>query len=194
MITAVAEFQPKSLPDDRQTPEEGVTLPTVEDNLGLASDFVLKHCRIPSGVPVEETEEFSDACLGLINACENFDPDKGFEFSTYAFYCIKNEVAQGFRRRKKPIIFVSDLKALDRPLEANGHLDVRLLDQLLSSTDDSEVDATDKKMLLAKYLDQKTFEEVGELFKITKQRVQQRISRAISRIQEKHRELIKGLE
>jgi RNA polymerase sigma factor (sigma-70 family) len=73
-------------------------------------------------------------------------------------------------------------------------LDVRLLDQLLSSTDDSEVDATDKKMLLAKYLDQKTFEEVGELFKITKQRVQQRISRAISRIQEKHRELIKGLE
>lgn len=194
MITVVAELQTKSRPEDRQPHLRGVSLPTVEDNLGLASDFVLKHCRIPSGVPVEETEEFSDACLGLIHACENFNPDKGFEFSTYAFQCIKNEVAQGYRRRKKPIIFVSDLKALDRPLEVNGLLDVRLLDQLLSSTNDSEIDVTDKKMLLAKYLEQKTLEEVGDLFKVTAQRVQQRISRAISRIQEKHRELIKGLE
>lgn len=189
MITAVAM---KSRPENPT--EEGDSLPTVEDNLGLASDFVLKHCRIPGGVPIEETEEFSDACLGLIHACDNFNPGRGFEFSTYAFHCIKNEVAQGYRRRKKPIIFVSDLKTIDRPLEINGHLDVRLLDQLLSSVDDSEFDATDKKMLLAKYLDQKTLEEVGDLFKVTAQRVQQRIARAISRIQEKNRELIKGEE
>lgn len=38
--------------------------------------------------------------IGLINAIRQFNPTKGFKFSTYASTCIRNEILRSFRGKK----------------------------------------------------------------------------------------------
>ncbi len=65
----------------------------VEENIGLvhlcAKRFV--------GRGMEYDDIFQAGCVGLIKAVENFDPEKGFKFSTYAVPVILGEMKGLFR-------------------------------------------------------------------------------------------------
>ncbi len=65
----------------------------VEDNLGLAHLCARRFM----GRGVEYEDLFQAACLGLIKAAENFDPQRGVRFSTYAVPVILGEVRRLFR-------------------------------------------------------------------------------------------------
>lgn len=43
----------------------------------------------------------SEARIGLWKACKTFNPDKGFQFSTYASKLINNEIGMFFRKNNK---------------------------------------------------------------------------------------------
>ena len=52
----------------------------VENNLGLVHACA-NHFR---GRGVEYDDLFQAGCVGIIKAADNFDPSRGFSFSTYA--------------------------------------------------------------------------------------------------------------
>jgi RNA polymerase sigma factor (sigma-70 family) len=69
------------------------------DNIGLAYS-VVQRTGVPNGVSIQDTEEFSDACLGLINAERKYDPTKA-KFSTFAYTVCYREVIRGKQKRYK---------------------------------------------------------------------------------------------
>ena len=67
--------------------------------MGLAYS-VVQRTGVPNGVSIQDTEEFSDACLGLINAERKYDPTKA-KFSTFAYTVCYREVIRGKQKRYK---------------------------------------------------------------------------------------------
>lgn len=65
----------------------------IEDNIGLVHS-VAKRFR---GRGVDYEDLFQSGCIGLIKAVDNFDEEKGFQFSTYAVPVIMGEIKRVFR-------------------------------------------------------------------------------------------------
>ena len=65
----------------------------VEKNIGLVHACANKF----SGKGVEYDDLFQAGCVGIIKAAENFDPERGFSFSTYAVPVILGEIKRIFR-------------------------------------------------------------------------------------------------
>ncbi len=65
----------------------------VEQNIGLVHSCANKF----RGRGTEYDDLFQAGCVGLIKAAENFDPDRGFSFSTYAVPVILGEIKRIFR-------------------------------------------------------------------------------------------------
>ncbi len=65
----------------------------IEENIGLVHS-VAKRFR---GRGAEYEDLFQSGCIGLIKAVDNFDAEKGFQFSTYAVPVIMGEIKRVFR-------------------------------------------------------------------------------------------------
>ena len=65
----------------------------VEKNIGLVHACANKF----RGKGAEYDDLFQAGCVGLIKAAENFDPERGFSFSTYAVPVILGEIKRIFR-------------------------------------------------------------------------------------------------
>ena len=63
----------------------------------------------------EKEELFSAGSIGLVNAVDAFDPNKGFKFSSFASSCIDNEIKSYFKKNND----FSNLYSLDEPLSAD---------------------------------------------------------------------------
>lgn len=66
----------------------------ITSHLWLAGSFARKYAH--RGTPLDEL--VAEAHLGLLEAVENFDPDRGARFSTYAVYWIRHALASVFIR------------------------------------------------------------------------------------------------
>lgn len=67
---------------------------TALNNRGLVA-MVLRHLRIPD---YQWDDAFQDGLLGLATAAEKFDPEMGFQFSTYAVPWVRQSVFRGLGR------------------------------------------------------------------------------------------------
>ncbi len=65
----------------------------IEENIGLVH-AVAKRFR---GRGADYEDLFQSGCIGLIKAVDNFDAEKGFQFSTYAVPVIMGEIKRVFR-------------------------------------------------------------------------------------------------
>ncbi|MBQ3052529.1 MAG: sigma-70 family RNA polymerase sigma factor [Clostridia bacterium] len=65
----------------------------IESNLGLVHSI----CKRFSGRGIEYDDLYQAGCIGLIKACDAFDEERGFCFSTYAVPVIMGEVRRLFR-------------------------------------------------------------------------------------------------
>lgn len=65
----------------------------ITNNLGLVHACANKF----RGRGVEYDDLYQAGCVGLIKAADNFDPDRGFAFSTYAVPVILGEIRRIFR-------------------------------------------------------------------------------------------------
>lgn len=54
----------------------------VEDHIGLAS--YVARLYLPENSIVEDSEEYAEALIGIWEAAQTFDPDRGVDFATYA--------------------------------------------------------------------------------------------------------------
>ena len=65
----------------------------LEENMGLVHSC----CRHFIGKGIEYEDMFQAGCIGLIKACDGFNPELGFCFSTYAVPVILGEIKRMFR-------------------------------------------------------------------------------------------------
>ena len=78
-----------------------------EDHFGLVSLIAQKYTTLRPGEAIEDTEEFADGSVGLTTALKDFEPERGFKFSTPAWRYITNAILTGKRRREKRKVFYS---------------------------------------------------------------------------------------
>lgn len=53
-----------------------------------------------SGQSLLDSEAYGDACVGLLNAAKSFNPELGYDFSTFARVCIKRAIRDGINSRR----------------------------------------------------------------------------------------------
>lgn len=92
----------------------------VEENINLV--YHVLHKYFPTYVNDEDVT--STGFLGLVKASKGFDPDKGFAFSTFAVWCIKNEILKYFRKENKCIHTIS----LYEPIHYNNDNDTTIME------------------------------------------------------------------
>ena len=92
-----------------------------------------------TGYDVEEL--YSAALLGMAKALSGFDLSRGFKFSTFAMFCMKNEILMELRRGKRRIsaVYYDDL--------TSGKNDGLTLLEMLPSSADTEGEAISKVAL-----------------------------------------------
>jgi len=175
--------------------------PLAKDNMGLAY-AVVQRIGLDNGVSIQDSEEFSDACIGLINAEIKYDPEKA-KFSTFAYILCYREVVKGKQRRYKKRHFSfgcfndKDLteKLVDKhlfdPHKLKKHEKKDLLFKLLAC---SGLDERDLDIVKSYYCFDVTQVELGKKYEISKQRISQIIIETISKIRKHNKSLMKKCE
>ena len=81
----------------------------VTEHLGLVRLLAARACNRAGkfDLPIDDSDEYSAGCIGLMKAAVAFDPSRGIRFCTFAWHCIRREIAdcqrttlRGIRRLK----------------------------------------------------------------------------------------------
>lgn len=60
-------------------------------------------------IPLTDEDMFQTGIIGLLKAINTFDTSKGYQFSTYAFPIVRNELLMAFRKSKKSVMVAFSL-------------------------------------------------------------------------------------
>lgn len=55
-------------------------------------------------IPLTDEDMFQTGIIGLLKAINTFDASKGYQFSTYAFPIVRNELLIAFRKSKRSVV------------------------------------------------------------------------------------------
>lgn len=55
-------------------------------------------------IPLTDEDMFQTGIIGLLKAINTFDASKGYQFSTYAFPIVRNELLMEFRKSKRSVM------------------------------------------------------------------------------------------
>lgn len=55
-------------------------------------------------IPLTDEDMFQTGIIGLLKAINTFDTSKGYQFSTYAFPIVRNELLMAFRKSKRSVV------------------------------------------------------------------------------------------
>ena len=157
----------------------------IEANLRLVIFIAKKYMN--KGVLFEELVQ--EGNIGLLQAADKFDVDKGYRFSTYAVWWIKQRIRRAIynnsRNREVP-----DETVEETPREVSSALDDLIsfeikekLDELVSKLlSRGLLDERDITVFKSRAYLEKTLQEIGEDLKITRQRISQIEEKIMSRL------------
>lgn len=181
----------------------------LKEHFGLARMWALKFVRRMIGphLKLEDTEEYADALLGLVEASRRYDPTRGFRFSTFATWWLRQSVNRGRddrgtshnpkrKRRGEELLFSqmacnTDVQdepfeiAID-PIDSDEACEVAISDPFLGMWKILEMVANfrERRLLYKIAVSDMTLEEVAaeETPRITRERVRQIVLRATTRL------------
>lgn len=87
-------FNKEMIRDYQNDNQESLKEAIVENNQRLVWKIVQMYARRNSSISLTEEDLMISGNIGLLKAIERFDPDKGFEFSTYATNWIRQSIAR----------------------------------------------------------------------------------------------------
>jgi len=147
------------------------------EHIGLACKIAKKFTRER---PIEDSETFGDAMIGLVQAANYFDPSLGFQFSTFAWRVIRQNIVHAFMKRSKlrnksatRVIFVDpeDLKAKRDSGEPLEPIDTEDLIATMRAKI-SSLPPQYEHVMLAR-LEGKKLHEIASEIRVSKERVRQ---------------------
>lgn len=106
-----------------------------EENTGLINKVLSTvQCRISFTGMYDREDLYQLGCLGLLNAIDTYNPDKGVQFSTYAWVIIRNRIVNAVKKEYRhhgneisgddDSIIIPDAVYIDPPIiEFNAILD-----------------------------------------------------------------------
>jgi DNA-directed RNA polymerase specialized sigma subunit len=157
-----------------------------EDHIGLLKSIVSsfdKSCN-----PVD-SEFFPIACIGMIKAISTFDSSKS-KFSYWATKIINNSILQEIRKTKPLPKPLPNSNLDDLPLDSqNSPLD---LIPLLTNDcgNETHLELENKRMLVRHYLDGVSMAEIAREVGLTRERIRQKVNKAIEFIRKKHAKIL----
>lgn len=149
-----------------------------EDHIGLACMIAQRYTSIR---PVEDSDQFGDAMVGLMMAVKKFDPSRGFKFSTFAYHVIKSFVLAGHKRRSKGVtrlerVFLDDISGIESNGDEQHSIDTN--DLIATMLEKISILPPREQAVIRARLEGKKLREISEVIGVTKQRVQQIEDRA----------------
>lgn len=139
----------------------------VEKNLYMVDILIRKYL----GKGVEYDDLYQIGALALISAVERFDPDKGFEFSSFATPTILGEIKKYFRDKQWALKVPRRLKEIAaKTQEAKDALYVRLhrkptveeIAEYTGYTSEQIIEAMESSRAYGTYSLDKTYDDSGE--------------------------------
>lgn len=152
-------------------------------------------------IPKQDMQQH--AMLGLWKACKTYDDTRGFNFSTYATACIKNEMQMAVRSYTKKYKMVN-VESLDESIvSSEDGVDLSLLDIIADPLDiedelfKSEIwcnvkgllqELTEREQLLIRmyFFDGWTQKEISSYLKLTQSSISRIIGKALNKIRGKY--------
>ena len=170
----------QTLPVEEVTPRVEIR---AEDHWGLAVNMAKKFACRRKGQRIIDTEEFSDALLGLVQAIKTYDPGRTPKFSTWAYVCMQNSIINHGRARKRAERLPTEsLERLNRRdiveipdyRGKNHEIPTWVIERFFKPhPDDTKKDIRCKKVVYEYYLKECTLEDIGKKMQVTKERVRQ---------------------
>jgi len=161
--------------------ENGYMIIPADNNIGVESNLKLAlkvaYGYVKNGQPVKDSDEFSDACIGLIQANENYNPDLGVRFSTYAYRCMNNAIINGIRKRNRinqHFSVIDEINDLEGKVIKEDNVDIK---KLLSG-----LEGRNKDVVISHYLEGETFASIGRRLGVTRAAISQTCIKALSKI------------
>ena len=139
----------------------------VEDHLYMVDILIRKYLN----KGVEYDDLYQVGALALVQAVERFDPDRGFEFSSFATPTILGEIKKYFRDKQWSLKVPRRLKEISSKiqevkdelyLEYRRAPTVAEMAKATGFTEEQIIEATDSSHAYGTYSLDKTFDDAGE--------------------------------
>jgi RNA polymerase sigma factor (sigma-70 family) len=98
----------------------------VTENLGLVRKIANKWKWKTRNTPADYDDLYSEGCIGLMNAITTYDPEKGYQFSSYAYPLISGQILNFLNKQLPQIHYPQQIMAMIKVIKKD-ELTVRQL-------------------------------------------------------------------
>lgn len=186
--------------------EEEIIKKNINMIKGIATEFSKKH-------NLDFDDLFQEGCIGMIEGIRKFEEHKQAKLNTFCYICIKNRIRQYVKDNKYairlPAYIFTENKVEENLIDVvsyenilPGTEEVRIFETLKDENAQlpfdenldldielkmiiSKLKKREKEVIYYRFYKDLTLQEVGKIYKITKERVRQIEKEALTKIREK---------